>query len=460
MLTRFRSSLTFKLILAFVLVSTIQAAFIAFFVEGRTEAEFGRYQNNRDFNDLTRPLERHYDRQKSWDDIEEGWFYDNLFFDGTEAPAGAILVLLDENQRVVTPGAGYTRDQYVEISNRRNALPIRDERKTVGWLLVEQADENGIGQAEYNEIENQFLTRVRGAIIMSSLAAVILSAVAAIWFARGFTRPLKELTHATQDMAKGNLEQEVAVRSKDEIGRLATSFNKMSTDLAEANQQRRQMTADIAHDLRTPLSIILGYTEAMSDGKLAGTPEIYNTIHGEANMLKRLIDDLRTLALADAGELTLNQIAMPPRELLERTVLSYARQAEQAGVTLDLNISDKLPMVDVDPERIAQVLGNLVSNALRYTPPEGSIALSAELNADGDHIQFEVADTGSGISPDDLTHIFDRFYRADKAREQSGQSGLGLAIARSIVLAHGGEITAESEVGVGTRFIIALPTST
>ena len=456
MFSRFRNSLTFKLIIAFVLVSIIEAAFISFFVQGRTASEFNRYQNNRDHGGLTRPLRRYYERADGWDDLEDSWFLEEVVFDNDVRETGVDYILLDENREVIIEGGSLELGEVVDLQSQDEAISIRVDGDTVGWLVVESS--LGIDQRQYNELEELFLSRVRGAIFSSAVAAVILSAIAAVWFSRGFVRPLKELTHATQDMAKGNLQQEVSVRTKDEIGRLALSFNQMSADLAFATQQRRQMTADIAHDLRTPLSIILGYTEAMNEGKLKGNPEIYSAIHGEANMLKRLIDDLRTLALADAGELTLNLMAVPPRELIERTVLAYAGQAEACGVRLELNIAEKLPLVSADPERIAQVLGNLVSNALRYTAEGGSIELAAVYRSGDDQVCFQVKDTGSGIPADDLEHIFDRFYRADKAREQSsGQSGLGLAIAKSIVEAHQGEISATSEVGVGSVFTIVLP---
>jgi two-component system sensor histidine kinase BaeS len=229
----------------------------------------------------------------------------------------------------------------------------------------------------------------------------------------------------------------------------------MSADLAQSNQLRRQMTADIAHELRTPLSVILGYTEALSDGKLVGTPQAFEVLHEEAHHLSLLIEDLRILSLADSGELPLTRRPIYPEVLLERTASAYAAQAKQQEVALVVDAEQPLPEVDVDPDRMAQVFGNLISNALRYTPAEGRIVLQAQ--ARGDRVLLDVKDTGEGIASEDLPHVFERFYRGDKARSQNGESGLGLAIVKSIVEAHGGRIEVHSQVGAGTTFRIELP---
>jgi signal transduction histidine kinase len=231
----------------------------------------------------------------------------------------------------------------------------------------------------------------------------------------------------------------------------------MSTNLARANQLRRQMTADIAHDLRTPTSVIMGYTEALSDGKLPGTPEVFQVMHEEAQHLNHLIDDLRTLSLADAGELSLLKQAIAPQTLLERAATAHSIQANNQETRLLVEPAANLPPVHVDPDRMAQVLDNLVGNALRHTPAGGQITLSAA--SDDGQILLKVQDTGSGIAPEDLPHVFNRFYRADSSRAHNGASGLGLAIARSIVETHGGTITAESAPGRGTTITISLPTS-
>jgi signal transduction histidine kinase len=267
---------------------------------------------------------------------------------------------------------------------------------------------------------------------------------------------LRELTAATQAVAQGNLEQTVPVRSKDELGQLATSFNRMSADLAHSNELRRQMTADIAHDLRTPLTVIKGYTEALRDGDLPPTQATFETIYQEAQLLSHLIDDLRMLSLADAGELTLNRRATAPLELLSQAQAAYLPQAREADVALVIELDEAVPDASVDPERMARVLENLIGNALRYTAAGGQIILGAHTHEAG--ILMTVCDTGSGIPPEDLPHIFDRFYRGDAVRQaDDGESGLGLAITKSLVEAHGGTIAVSSTVGQGTTFAIVLP---
>jgi signal transduction histidine kinase len=287
--------------------------------------------------------------------------------------------------------------------------------------------------------------------------AAVLALLLGIILARTISHPISELKTATQRVAEGQLGHQVAVRSPDEIGQLAASFNQMSADLAQANQLRRQMTADIAHDLRTPLSVLQGYTEALDDGKLPGSSDIYQAMHRQVKHLNRLVEDLRTLSLADAGQLSLHPQSVAPRDLLEHSLLVYAPQAEQQQVTLHLDLPDNLPRIQVDPDRIVQVLGNLISNALRHTPNGGEIRLTAK--GQNQHLVLQVQDTGAGIAPEDLPHVFDRFYRGDKSRSQNGESGLGLAIARSIVEAHNGRIAASSTPGQGTTFSITLSAS-
>jgi len=234
----------------------------------------------------------------------------------------------------------------------------------------------------------------------------------------------------------------------------------MSNDLSRASQARKQMTADLAHDLRTPLSILRGYTEGLKEGRIDGSTKLYDIMHGEVEHLQRLVEDLRTLSLADASELTLNKRAVDPRALLERTALAYFMQAEEQGIQLKVEAAENLPSINVDTDRMTQVLNNLVSNALRYTH-QGELALHAE--AQGKQVVFRVSDTGSGIPAEDVPYVFDRFYRVDKSRQREGtsydgnSSGLGLAIAKAIVEAHGGSISVQSEVGKGTVFTIAIP---
>jgi len=279
-----------------------------------------------------------------------------------------------------------------------------------------------------------------------------------VLLARTLTRPLRALTQATHRMAGGELEQEVLVKSGDEIGELAAAFNQMSREVARANKARRQMTADVAHELRTPLTVIAGYIESMRDGVLAPTPERLSVIYAEIEHLQHLVGDLRTLTQADAGQLKLNRQPISPQELLRQAFAAFEYQAAQKGVSLEMQLNGALPAITIDESRIAQVLGNLLSNALRYTPSGGRVTLAAAA-PDGDRVTLTVQDTGPGIAPEDLPFIFNRFYRADKSRaEENGESGLGLAISKALVEAHGGQIEAQSALEKGMTFVIHLPT--
>ena len=205
----------------------------------------------------------------------------------------------------------------------------------------------------------------------------------------------------------------------------------------------------------TDLSVIAGYAEALSDEKLSGSPEVYDILHQETRLLSRLIEDLRTLSLADAGELPLNRQQLNPRLLIERVAARHSFAAEQTGISLRVEAGEDSPLVFADAERMTQVLDNLVTNALRFTPPRGEIILT--IRAAGGSVLIQIRDSGSGIAHEEQPHIFARLYRGDKARQPNGESGLGLAIAKSIVEAHRGTITVESQPGKGSLFTIRLP---
>ena len=227
----------------------------------------------------------------------------------------------------------------------------------------------------------------------------------------------------------------------------------MSADLARANRSRRELTVDIAHELRNPLTVIGGYLEALHDGKLKPTAERFATVQAEVQHLQRLVDDLRTLSLADAGELALHREPVLPSDLLNRVAAAYRHQAEERGIRLDVEIQPGLTEMIIDPERMEQVLGNLVCNALRYTPEGGNIRLMASQCAE--QLELSVLDNGTGISPEILPSIFERSFRGDSSRS-GNESGLGLAIAKSIVELHGGQIKVESQPGYGSHFKILI----
>ncbi|MFF9626690.1 ATP-binding protein [Streptomyces griseosporeus] len=301
--------------------------------------------------------------------------------------------------------------------------------------------------------------------------AVILGA---LLLARGVLRPVRELTLAAQELGEGDLGRRVPVAGRaggsgegrlserspgpprDEIARLAAAFNRMAGSLQAGEERQRRLTGDIAHELRTPLANLRGYLEALRDGVVEPTPELLASLHEEALLQQRIVDDLQDLALAEAGALTYHRRTTDLRELLRTARTAHRARAEAAGVDVTVEAGGPVS-VHADPDRLRQVVANLVGNALRATPPGGTVTLA--LRRDGERAVVEVRDTGTGIAAEDLPYVFDRFWRADPARGRTtGGSGLGLAVARQIVLDHGGTIGVDSAVGAGTTVTVALPT--
>lgn len=279
--------------------------------------------------------------------------------------------------------------------------------------------------------------------------------------ARRYTSPLSETMKAADALANGELSARVPVEGSGEFARLARSFNQMAEALETADQQRRGLLADIAHELRTPLTIIQGNLEGLRDGVYKATPEQLDLILDETHKLGRLVTDLRLLALAETGQLDLDLQWLDVPQLLRDGRDAFGRQAEEAQIALVVQAPEVLPPLLADPQRMAQVLGNLVTNALRHTPAGGRVVLGASMIPDCSMVKLFVADTGEGISAEDLPHLFDRFYRTDKSRARtSGGAGLGLAIAKQLVEAHGGRIQADSEVDQGTTVTFLLPIAT
>jgi len=446
-------SLTLKLTAAFLVVGLAGAGLVAAFVGRRTRSEFDRFMAGRERVQLVDDLAAYYESAGSWEGI------------GRRVPGPAFgsrrlrdlargqVVLADASGTVIVGPWFLPPGESLPPADRELAAPIEVDGETVGYVL---APGRGPPPPVAAALEASFLARFNQAILLGAAGATAVALLLGILLARTISRPVRELTAATHAVARGELGRQVAVGARDELGELAASFNRMSADLAEASRLRRQLTADIAHDLRTPLTVILGYTEGLADGKFQGKPEVYERMHGEALHLRRLIDDLRTLSLADAGELPLQRQPCDPRSLLDRAAAAHAPLAAAKGVAIRVSAPPDLPPAYADPERIAQVLGNLVGNALRHTPAGGTIELSAARGAGG--VLLRVADDGEGIAPEDLTRIFERHFRVDAARARDdGASGLGLAIARSIVEAHGGAITVESAPGAGSVFTITVP---
>ncbi|MBI3152486.1 MAG: HAMP domain-containing histidine kinase [Chloroflexi bacterium] len=279
-----------------------------------------------------------------------------------------------------------------------------------------------------------------------------------------FGRPLEQLFKAINAIEEGDLSVRVPEKNSDIYSDLIKRFNKMVGELERAEQQRRNLTADIAHELRTPLHIIQGNLEGIVDGVYEPTPEHINNTLDETTLLARLVNDLQTLSLAETGQLPLHPTRFLLADLMQDLTTSFSSQAASEGIDLQTKITNPNQELNADYDRLNQVLSNLISNALRHTPKGGTISLETDIVPVGGSIvgeersaRIKVSDTGAGIASDDLPFIFDRFWRGDKSRSGRANSGLGLAITKQLIHAHGGTIEVQSEVGKGTMFIIELP---
>ena len=441
--------LSTKLILAFLLISVFSTGIVVVSSRVLTDREFERFISDRYEAELAEELGRYYEGNQRWDGIEEKFKRFGHEQDWHDKPQPLNFSIADENGRIVVPGAGWSAGETCNKEEFEDGYPIQAGGQTVGILLIPKSPER-------SPLDYEFLRRLNGSIFFSAIATTLLALFLAVILSISISRPIRELTKATHTMADGNLGQQVPVRSRDEIGELAKSFNKMSLDLARSFNLRKQMTADIAHELRTPIALILGHAEGVKDGVLQPTHENFEIIREEAERLEHLINDLRTLSLADAGELFVDFQPVDLNAFMSDIHAHYLTLFNQKRISLDLEPAPVILKANLDPGRFAQVFNNILHNALRHTPDEGRVEMKTQLT--GDRIQLSVADSGEGVTPEEAAHIFDRFYRTDESRNRNdGGSGLGLAIAKSIVEMHNGRIWAESEKGKGLKVVIELP---
>ncbi|MBI5841594.1 MAG: HAMP domain-containing protein [Chloroflexi bacterium] len=446
-------SITIKLIAAFVGIGLISILVIVLVARWNTNQEFEKFVSNRNEEEFAIRLTDYYRNHGSWDGLAEA-FRQNDPFDPHALPSKDVFrfVLSDPSGLIIIGGPPHLQPgDRASQADLKNSVPLKVDDELVGYLVL------GGVPFERNPLESAFIRQVNNTLIYSGLAAITLALVLGMVLSRTLTKPIRELTAATQAMSQGNLGLQVSVRSRDELGELAHAFNKMSADLAQSINARRQMTADIAHELRTPLSLILGHAEAVNDGVLPPSLENFEIIREEAGRLEHLVDDLRTLSLADTGELSIEKRPCDLKKLLQDISSVYQHRVQQKNVALELDVPSELPSVQADANRITQVVTNILDNALRYTPENSKVTLAAGEVKDA--VRISIQDSGPGIkNGQDVNHIFDRFYRLDASRNRAeGGSGLGLAIAKSIVQAHGGQIWAESVEGQGLSVLIELP---
>jgi signal transduction histidine kinase len=369
---------------------------------------------------------------------------------------GRRVILTDANNIVVADSEeeliGTAYADHVSGQERRMDPPWATA--FIGTLHVDTAEPSEVNKAAmqiaFNSIGRFFL--------WGGLIAVAVALILTFILSRRILSPVKALTEASKKLGKGDFSQRVTVDDKGEVGELAESFNAMASDLERNEQLRRNMVADVAHELRTPLSNLNGYLEAIRDGVIKPDAETIRSLSEEGTTLSGLVNDLQELSLADAGELKLNYQSVDIAKLVKEAVTAAKTRAKAKNIKLSTGLPGNLPRINIDSQRIRQVLNNLLANAIEHTINKGTITITAHRKAN--EITISVIDTGEGISAEDLPNIFERFYRVDKSRARStGGSGLGLTIAKRLVEAHGGRIWAESEPGKGSIFSFTLPVS-
>ncbi len=478
---RWRFGLRFRLILgitAILALTTGSVALVAGYAAHRVAETIQREQDFVRSNRIVWALGDFYHANDGWAGVQG--FIDNVAFQSERQ-----IVVLDADGNVVGDSRHWhhPRHWYHTDDRRRNDSGRRDghdaplpplhlfttvlfEDAPVGSVWVAPAEwealfllregSAGNDQPFSEPVLTLFAEAVNRALIMAGLIACALGVLLALLLSRRVLGSIGSLTAAARALAQGDLSGRAQVKGNDEIAELGQTFNDMADALEESERQRRVMVSDVAHELRTPLANIQGHIEALQDGLLEPDAATLDTVHQQAMHLNRLVDDLRLLAATEARELGLEPEPTTIGSIIERVAASFRPMADAGSVALATDAAEPLPVLNIDRLRIEQVVGNLVDNAVRHTPPGGSVTIAAFQHNDG--VRVVVADTGVGIPADALPHVFDRLYRADPSRGRTtGGTGLGLTIARQLVEAHGGTIWAESEAGAGSRFGFDLP---
>lgn len=470
-------SVAVRLVVSFLVIAAVGIGAVAYLGQQATAEDFRtyvEYGRNAHLERAAQSLAQYYEKNNGWEGVEP--LLDSLQRDSYER-----LVLTDSRGTVIADTAGTSVDRRIDSAGLESRRTIVSGNEDVGALYSSspagaragigagQARGRGFGGVWFGgqsaatsptsavtSPEQEFLDTVGRSLWLAALIAGGLAIGLGLILAYTITRPLRALTAGVQRIARGDLGSRVAVKSRDEFGALAAAFNGMAESLERNERLRRSLMADVTHELRTPLSIIEGTADGILDGVLDPTPDNLMAIREEAQLLNRLVSDLRELALAEAGELHLDVAPVDVGDLVLRSARRWEQAAQEKGVDLSVRVEGQNLVAVVDAERLMQIVGNLMSNALRYTPSGGRIDVSA-VTRDGEVI-IAVADTGEGIRSEDLPYVFERLYRADKSRaRRSGGTGLGLAIVKQLAQAHGGRVWVESEPGAGSTFYVALP---
>jgi signal transduction histidine kinase len=449
-----RMPLALKISLVVALAVAVSTAALAVTVLYAARTGFGAYlsvEAAAGTNELRPLLEQYYSQEGSWDDVEDimmmqqGMPPQGMGRRGRMGPGTTSIILVDTDGEIAFAPAGTVQNQLTPRSIRREGVPLQVDGQTVGYLVLQSGVQ-----------EEAFYRSLLTTIIRAGAITALLAVGVGLLMTRSALRPLAELEDATKQVSAGDLAVRVPVRARDEVGALAERFNMMASNLQDQDAIRRRMMNDIAHELRTPLTVMQGQIEALEDGVFELTPGNLEPVHEQTLLLKRLVNDLRDLALAESGQIALDMATVELDGLVPRVANRFASQAQSLGIDLQVAVQAPVPAIQGDAQRIEQVLNNLLSNSLRHTPPGGRVTVALSATSSG--VRIAVQDTGEGIPAEDLPHVFERFYRSDRARQRGdGHTGLGLAIARELVRAHGGDISASSVPGQGTTVSVDLP---
>lgn len=474
-------SLRFRLILMTVGVSVIAVGAVGFFSSHVTILKFQQYVESDAATGLDgagEVLVENYSRAGSWEGAQP-------VLERLGKVANKQFILLDGEGKIVATSGGSLLGARIEVAPGHAAVSVQwpeaDERNNeegmahasgpvqlklfdVPHLDLQSSRGVSLGTlyllplSSPDSMRKQavFTSSVNQSLLWAALVAICFALIVAAALSRRILRPVGALTSAVRGMEAGDLSQRVNVHSQDEIGELTRSFNSMADSLARSEHLRLSMVNDVAHELRTPLTNIRCHLEALQDGLAEAGPELINSLHEEAMLLNRIVNDLQDLTLAESNQLRLQRQAASIGNEIDLAVSSVRPQAISKDVTLKADVPSDLPLVYADSERVGQILRNLLNNALTHTPAGGVIQIQAKTK--DNEIEVTVRDTGEGIEPEHLNNIFERFYRTDQSRERAtGGAGLGLAIVKQFVSLHGGHIIATSTVGEGSAFVFTLP---
>lgn len=455
-----------QLILSFAFVTIITALAGGLITSSAIHSDFqtyiDQYQKNR-VNQWQMIFTNYYTRFQTWDGAQQLIFNKMGAGPGMgKQGRGMAFASLSENERIIVENSS----GIVAVDSKASSLGEIYQGRISSGTLTKDIIVNGqrvgrmLAEAEppstFKTLEDAFLSSVNRSVLLSGLFVVILAVFLAAFFSANLSRPLKKLTIAAEKISSGDFSQNVEVQSENEIGHLGAAFNKMAINLQQNEHLRQSLVADVAHELRTPISILRGNLESILAGVTEPKEENLALIHDEVLRMSFLVRDLQELSLAEAGQLKLNKQKVDVLELAKKIINFFQVETEEKGIHILSETNNEIPLLNADPQRLEQIFANLLSNAIRYSSANEDIAIRFAVSEQSLVIQF--VDSGPGIETEELPYIFERFYRGDKARSRvSGGTGLGLAISKGYAEMHGGTIKADNNAVKGSTFTVELP---